>query len=723
MKRWLLIFLLPVIHFTVYSQTISGKVTDFDDNALTGANVFLNGTYDGSISDTLGNFRFSTNAIGEKILTVKFIGYEDIAIPVVIEKSKSLVINVKLKEKKTEITEVTITAGVFEAGDKKRGLQLKSIDILTTANSNGDIAGGLNTLPGLQTVGEEGGLFVRGGEKNETKTFVDGMLVSNPYTSKMPDLPSRGRFSPMLFSGVSFSTGGYSAEYGQALSSALILNTPTVPAKGLSSISLIPFGSGITKSWKGDSSSFTSIIDYHNMTPYYKVIKQEVDWKKCPQGISTTLLYRKKIGKTGFLKSFASITTNRLGMLLPEYLAENNNRNLTLVNNDLYINSVYTVSLPDKWEFKAGGALNYDVELVSFDHFSANTYNSAAQARFTLQKYLHENVLIKTGAEIDYQHYHQDYLQKDTGFNATMLFNSVITACFVEGEWSISQKMFIRIGSRMEIASLIQETKVVPRLSLAYKTSKNSQVSLAYGIFTELPKNDYMKFKPALLTENASHYIINYQISRNDRMFRTEAFYKEYNHLVTYDNILNDPDPMHYHSKGYGYARGLEFFLRDKKTLQNGDFWISYTFLDTKKKYQDIKSLQMPYLFSKNSLSVVGKIFVPKLNTQFGLTYQYSSGRPYYEPLINGLNIQHFTADNNNISLNLSYLTHILNNFTVIHFSVNNVFGSDPIFGYHYSAKPDTSGHFTAFPIKSQAKRFFVLGVFITFDKYSSSFN
>jgi hypothetical protein len=35
-------------------------------------------------------------------------------------------------------------------------------------------------------------------------------------------VPSRGRFS-ILFSGMSFSTGGYSAEYEEALSSVLLL--------------------------------------------------------------------------------------------------------------------------------------------------------------------------------------------------------------------------------------------------------------------------------------------------------------------------------------------------------------------------------------------------------------------------------------------------------------------------------------------------------------------
>lgn len=44
-------------------------------------------------------------------------------------------------------------------------------------------------------MGEEGRLFVRGGEAYETKTFMDGMLIHTPYFSKTPDLPEQQIFT------------------------------------------------------------------------------------------------------------------------------------------------------------------------------------------------------------------------------------------------------------------------------------------------------------------------------------------------------------------------------------------------------------------------------------------------------------------------------------------------------------------------------------------------
>jgi hypothetical protein len=99
-------------------------------------------------------------------------------------------LTVKLKESVTSLDAVVITAGTFEAGDKARVSVLKPLDIVTTAGAAGDIIGALTTLPGTQTVGEDGRLFVRGGEANETQTFVDGMRVAQPYGPTANNTPT-----------------------------------------------------------------------------------------------------------------------------------------------------------------------------------------------------------------------------------------------------------------------------------------------------------------------------------------------------------------------------------------------------------------------------------------------------------------------------------------------------------------------------------------------------
>ena len=225
------------------SQTkISGKVLDSDNNPLPGANVYLKDSYDGTTSQTDGSFSFETAEKGKFIFVVSYVGYKQYQKEINLT-GKSIEITAILEEEITQMNAVVVSAGSFEASDEKKGVILKPLDVLTTG-SQADIYATLTTLPGAQKIGETEGLFVRGGSAAEAKTVIDGMLVQKPFFSSVPDLPSRGRFSPQLFKGTVFSTGGYSAQYGQALSSVLVLNSIDLHPQTTSSINLMAVGFG-----------------------------------------------------------------------------------------------------------------------------------------------------------------------------------------------------------------------------------------------------------------------------------------------------------------------------------------------------------------------------------------------------------------------------------------------------------------------------------------------
>ena len=57
-------------------------------------------------------------------------------------------------------------------------------------------------------------------------------------------------------------------------------------------------------------------------------------------------------------------------------------------------------------------------------------------------------------------------------------------------------------------------------------------MSAAYGIFYQKPENQQLFFTTNLGYTKATHYIINYQKSTTDRIFRVEAFYKKYDDLI-----------------------------------------------------------------------------------------------------------------------------------------------------------------------------------------------
>jgi hypothetical protein len=224
MKKNLLLISFLLLSTLLSAQVkISGTTKDQRGRKLTGVSITLKNSYDGALTDSSGNFSFKTSEKGEFILEAKMLDYSTASQKIIIAK-ENISLNFMLKEEISELKAVTVTAGSFEAGDKKRAATvMSSLDIVTTASANGDITGALKTLPGAQQVGEQEGLFVRGGAGYETKQFIDGSYVANPFFSGAQDIATRGRFSPFLFKGTVFSTGGYYALYGQALYSAVIL--------------------------------------------------------------------------------------------------------------------------------------------------------------------------------------------------------------------------------------------------------------------------------------------------------------------------------------------------------------------------------------------------------------------------------------------------------------------------------------------------------------------
>lgn len=141
-----------------YGQTlVTGVVTDNKTQPVMGANVFIEGTYDGAITDEKGFFSFTTTVQGKQKLVVSYVSYQTYRWEGEVDRMDGL--SIVLKEDVNALDAVVISAGSIEAGDKARVSVLSSLDIVTTAGSMGDIVSALQSLPGTQTVGEDGRLL------------------------------------------------------------------------------------------------------------------------------------------------------------------------------------------------------------------------------------------------------------------------------------------------------------------------------------------------------------------------------------------------------------------------------------------------------------------------------------------------------------------------------------------------------------------------------------
>ncbi len=703
------IFILTIhlISTLTFSQNnISGKVVDEKGKPVSGANVYIEGTYDGTTSSETGDFTFETNSKGTQILVVSFLVFETSKTTIDVANFKNRTI--KLKDNVNALDAVVITAGTFEAGGKAKVSVLKPLDIVTTAGSAGNIIAALQTLPGTQNVGEDGRLFVRGGDASETQTFVDGIRVSQPYGATTQNLPTRGRFSPFLFSGISFSTGGYSAEYGEALSSVLLLNTQDEPEQNKTEISLmtVGLGAGNTQKWKKSSLSVNT--SYINLAPYQVAIKQNVDWNKPFQSLSGETVYRYNFNN-GILKLYAAFDSSKF-----DINQENSNTpqktRVNLNNTNFYFNSSYKGVFGSNWQITAGLSYGYSKNKIKLDVDNVANDENAAHLKLKLKKSFSDRVKLSFGADYFVTKFDEEYNPKN-GSSAILGYNSIIAAVFTEADIFFSKKIVAKVGFRASNNQLLDEIAIAPRISIAYKIAKSSQISMAYGDFTQTPNVDYIKYSKfhQFESEKSSHYILNYQYNKNGKTLIAEAYYKDYSNLVKYDTPTIQYNSI-FNNNGSGYAKGVDLFWRDGTTFKNLEYWISYSYIDSERDYKNFPTQATPSFIANNSLSVVTKYWISDWKSQIGFTNSFSTGRPYNNPnetqFLNGK-----TKSYNNLSFNWAYL---LSQQKILYFSVSNVLGAQNVYGYDYAKNPNSNGVYNRTAITPTADRFFFVGFFWT---------
>ncbi len=704
----LLIFVSPL----AFSQKmIGGKITDKKGNPLVGANVFLKGTYDGSTSDAAGMFSFNTSEKDTATISASYVGFELSEKKIRINENTANLI-FELDELANELNTVVITAGAFEASDEKRMAMLKPLDIVTTAGAAADITGAMQFLPGAQRVGEQEGLFVRGGSGQETKVVIDGMIVQNPFFSSLPDVQQRGRFNPFMFKGTSFSTGGYSAQYGQALSSVLLLNTTDKANNNGLGISLNMANAGVNYDYASKNQSVSAVAYYGNLKPLFAVVKQNVEWLNEPEFKGSSLTYRLKTSKNGVLKVYGMYSDSHLSMNTKDPSVEAGMMRLNLKNRNAFMTSTLTDSWKDgKWSLNSGFSYSRNTDDMTFDAVNFDRFDERMQARVVLTRLLTGNNTILFGGEA-----HAINLQNGVD-GTTYKLKDRYAAAFAESEIYITRQLAGRIGMRSEYSSVINRLNWAPRLSFALKSGRYGQFSLAAGQFYQNPDYRYLYLNKNLNYERADHLILNFQIIKNQRTFRIETFYKNYAQLVReFTGQPYDADPYRFpwgttNNGGKGYARGFDFFWRDQMTVKNLDYWVTYSFVDSKRLFQQFDTEATPTFISDHNVSLITKKWFEKIKTNLSMTYAFTSGRPYFNP-----NNDEFLKDKtpavHNVSIQASKLHAIKGNLVIFYTSVDNILNTKNVFTYRYT--PDGKSRYAVGP---QSYRSFFVGMQIMLSK------
>ncbi len=718
---------------------VEGNIVDAKGKPVAGASITLKDTYDGATTDSVGKFSFLTTEKGINILEVSIMGYRPFVQEINLE-SSPVTLNIAMKELITELKAVVISAGSFVASDKNKGAVLSALDIVTTPSANGDVTSAFKSLPGTQQVGESEGLFVRGGSATESKIYMDGNLVNNFFYSSTPGIATRGRFNPFLFKGTIFSSGGYSALYGQALSSALILESKDLPEKTQAdlAISVIGVGGGIQHLSKDKRSSWGVSYNYTNLLLGFAINKQQQDFYQIPVYQQGDANFRIKTKNGGFIKYYGYLSFNKTGFRSHDIDSLQLKNAFYIENLNTYQNINWRENFGTGWKITTGISYSTNKDDISnelqdadnrkqvitnpsfyaFKNFNLNNRAQYAQARVVLDKKLNGLNVIRFGTDYFYSNEKSTYTLYDgTKFTETVTDN--LESVFAEADVFITNSLAAKIGSRLEHSQVVNKWNIAPRVSVAYKFADNSQASFAYGLFYQNPERKYLPAVASLDYSRAAHYILQYQKLTNDRTLRVEAFYKKYTDL--YKTALSPTGrEVAGNNNGFGNAKGLEFFFRDKKTFKGVDFWVSYSFLDTKRDFLNYPKAITPSFAASHTAALVVKKFITKWKTGLNLSYNFATGRPYYYFAYDNVQNKYVIGDQgktinyNSMSFSVNYLPNLgktnPKSFIVWVLGINNVLGQNQVFNYNYNNNGSRKEAVTP-----PSRRFIYIGCFLSF--------
>ena len=228
----LLLLLLPSLVFSQIDGTINGYIFDSQSQLpLFGANVVIEGTEKGAISDENGFFEISEIKPQSYNLTVSYIGYQSKKIfNVIIKSIGNKTLEIYLIESNQELDEVLLFESPFKKS-KETPLSINTfsrVEIESYPGADNDVTKVVQSMPGLSPSvgGFRNDIIIRGGAPNETVYYLDEIEIPNinHFSTQGSAGGPQGMINISFIDEVTLSTSAFGVEYDNPLSGVLQFN-------------------------------------------------------------------------------------------------------------------------------------------------------------------------------------------------------------------------------------------------------------------------------------------------------------------------------------------------------------------------------------------------------------------------------------------------------------------------------------------------------------------
>lgn len=541
---------------------LRGTVQDGDARPLAEANVFLFETLDGVLTDSAGRFAIVTDAPFPLTLVVRRIGYRPAQHLLPSPPPAPLV--VVLERGATSLAPIAVQAGAYTA-DEGRSATLTPLQVVTTPGAAADITRAIQTLPGVQ-VGDEGNaLFVRGGDYTETKVFVNDAPLLNTQQLATPSGTFIGSVDPFQLDGIFFSSGGFGARYGNALSGVAGLRTRGSAERPAGSASAgLAVVSADAALPIADAWTLRLAANRTDLRPLFALNGATRAFAPPPRGrdLSASLTWRR--GVTGEVKLFSIDQTNRLGLGIDDptyagtFATDDRTRLTVLTWRDVLGRWAPRLSLS-----RTSQATTQSLGVLALDGVMAQEMLFAQ-----VERPVGSALALRTGGEVERTAATLDGAVPGDGGLApgaprvtfALRQRAVRVGPFAEGDWRVGARGRVIAGVRADRSALTRHWTVDPRLSVAWRQG-GATLTAAWGLYSQVAsplQYDRAVGDPTLPSMRAEQRVAGVQMGEGDVQLRVEAYDKRYRDLVQQrrDNVAV--------GGGTGSARGVDLFVKGR---------------------------------------------------------------------------------------------------------------------------------------------------------------
>jgi hypothetical protein len=707
--------LLPAARAAAQNATrIDGVVLDEEGRGLADVNVFLAGTVDGAVTDSTGSFAFATRPGPGELVALRD-GYVEHRQAVDVPAASVRIVLLRL----VEVAAITARAGGYTAGDQP-GAALTSLDVVTTPGAQASVPLAIKALPGVQSVDDGSGLFVRGGDDSETRFFLNGAGVIDAVRPEEPTGSDAPQIDPFLLDRIFFSSGAFGARYGDALSAVVDLETRGRPERLRRSVGA--HMAGVEGSVEGPLSERLGgalTLSRLHVGPIYAVNGSTRDYAIAPQGWETSGSLVWDYRPDARLKAFGIGETFRTAFdvadpsLAGEYAIERETWAAIASWEDALgpARAAGSVSRSAVRTEEGGGAY----ELVDD--------RSSTQASGSVDVTLGPALIVAAGGDMEdiEARWRGQFPVGDGGDPPADRFDdardALRTGIFVEAEWALGARAALTAGLRSDRSTLTERRTWDPRLSVTASLPAGLSLLLGGGVYHQVA--DPLLYARAggatLAPQRAVQLVAGLQAGdAASGLVRLEAYRKEYDDLARLDREDRAI------GGGEGSSRGIDVFLKGPGPAGTSG-WVSYSLVDAERTDPDTGTLaRAPFDVTHSLIVVAGRQIRPGWNAR--AAWRYATGRPFTDVIgteLDGARLVPVYGDPfagrqpafHRLDLSFSRLVFFGDDGLLVLFaSLNNAYDRENVLEYRW-----TDDCATRIPVRDRTKRSVFAGMSLDF--------